>query len=143
MIKVGSTLPSRRPKLWLGLGMWEMVEGIGNWRVSHLMGLNEIRRRYARSKIGQFWVTISTGIMVASLGLVWSVLWKVPAGELIPFMSISLILWGLITGTIGEAASVFVQSAPMFLNQGISFSTVIYALLYRNLLIFAHNLPII
>ena len=107
------------------------------------MGLNEIRRRYARSKIGQFWVTISTAIMVAALGLVWSALWRTPIGELLPFISISLILWGLITGTLGEAATVFVQSGPMFLNQGMSFSTAIYALIYRNLLIFAHNLPVV
>jgi hypothetical protein len=31
----------------------------------------------------------------------------------------------------------------MYLNQGTSSSTVIYALVYRNLLIFAHNVPVI
>ena len=128
---------------WLALGYADLARGIRDWRVSHLMGLNEIRRRYARSKIGQFWVTISTGIMVAALGLVWSALWRTPIDELLPFISISLILWGLITGTLGEAATVFVQSGPMFLNQGMSFSTAIYALIYRNLLIFAHNLPVV
>jgi homopolymeric O-antigen transport system permease protein len=132
-----------RGRTWLASGLDEMTQGIRAWRVSHLMGLNEIRRRYARSKIGQFWVTISTAIMVTALGLVWSVLWKVPLAELVPFISISLILWGLITGTVGEAATTFVQSGPMFLNQGMCFSTAIYALVYRNLLIFAHNLPII
>jgi len=132
-----------RVRTWLASGLDEMAQGIRAWRVSHLMGLNEIRRRYARSKIGQFWVTISTAIMVIALGLVWSGLWKVPLAELVPFISISLILWGLITSTTGEAATTFVQSGPMFLNQGMSFSTAIYALLYRNLLIFAHNLPII
>ena len=128
---------------WLALGYKDLAQGIRDWRVSHLMGLNEICRRYARSKMGQFWVTISTAIMVAALGLVWSSLWKTPIGELLPFISISLILWGLITGTLGEAATVFVQSGPMYLNQGMSFSTAIYALIYRNLLIFAHNLPVV
>ena len=128
---------------WLALGYADLAGGIRDWRVSHLMGLNEICRRYARSKIGQFWVTISTAIMVAALGLVWSTLWRTPVGELLPFISISLILWGLINGTLGEAATVFVQSGPMFLNQGMSFSTAIYALIYRNLLIFAHNLPVV
>jgi len=107
------------------------------------MGLNEIRRRYARSSIGQFWVTISTAIMVAALGMVWSTLWRVSLGELLPFISISLILWGLISGAIADAPTAFAQSAPMYLNQGMSFSTAIYALVYRNLLIFAHNAPII
>ena len=136
-----SRAPSRF--VWLALGYADLMRGLRDWRVSHLIGLNEIRRRYARSKIGQFWVTISTAIMVAALGLVWSTLWRMPIGELLPFISISLILWGLISGTLGEATTVFVQSGPMFLNQGMSFSTAIYALIYRNLLIFAHNLPVI
>ena len=125
------------------LGATDLAEGLGNWRVSHLMGLNEIRRRYARSSIGEFWVTISTAIMVAALGMVWSTLWRVSLGELLPFISISLILWGLISGAIADATTAFAQSAPMYLNQGMSFSTAIYALVYRNLLIFAHNAPII
>ncbi len=107
------------------------------------MGLNEVRRRYARSRLGQLWLTLSTGIMVVTLGVVWSTLWKVPVADLLPFIAISLVLWTFISGAIGEAATVFVTSAPLFLNQGMSFSTAVYALVYRHLLIFVHNLPII
>src|SRR5215471_14346560 len=125
------------------LGMADLMSGIDNWRLSHLMGLGEIRRRYARSRIGQFWLTISTGIMVASLGLVWSTLWKTPIADLMPFIAISLTVWTLISGTLGEATTAFVSTGPIFLNQGMSFSTAIYALVYRHLIIFLHNLPII
>jgi len=125
------------------LGTADLLQGIDNWRLSHLMGLGEIRRRYARSRIGQFWLTISTGIVVTTLGLVWSTLWKMPIADLLPFVAISLIVWTLITGTLAEAATVFVSAGPMFLNQGMSFSTAIYALVYRHLLIFLHNVPII
>src|SRR5215471_1377167 len=102
------------------LGIDDLMSGISNWRVSHLMGLGEIRRRYARSRIGQFWLTISTGIVVTTLGLVWSTLWKMPIADLLPFVAISLIVWTLITGTLAEAATVFVSAGPMFLNQGMS-----------------------
>jgi lipopolysaccharide transport system permease protein len=56
------------------LGIADLLRGIRKWRLCHLMGLSEIRRRYARSRIGQFWLTISTGVVVAALGLVWSTL---------------------------------------------------------------------
>lgn len=125
------------------LGVADLVKGADNWRLSHLMGLGEIRRRYARSKIGQFWLTISTGIMVAALGLVWSTLWHVPIADLVPFVAISLVVWTMITGTLGEATTVFPANGSIFLNQGMSFSTAIYALVYRHLLIFLHNVPII
>jgi lipopolysaccharide transport system permease protein len=107
------------------------------------MGLGEIRRRYARSRIGQFWQTISMGIMVASLGLIWSTLWKMTVADLLPFVAISLVAWTMINGTLAEATTTFVSTGPMFLNQGMSFSTAIYALVYRHLVILLHNLPVI
>src|SRR5258708_34953300 len=89
------------------LGIADLLKGIDNWRVSHLMGLGEIRRCYARSRIGQFWLTISTGIMVATLGLVWSTLWKVPVADLVPFVAISLTVWTAISGTLAEATTAY------------------------------------
>ena len=45
----------------------DIVQG---WRRKSLwgtMGLQEIRQRYRRSKIGPFWLTLSMGIMVMAL----------------------------------------------------------------------------
>jgi lipopolysaccharide transport system permease protein len=125
------------------LGIADLMRGISNWRLSHLMGLGEIRRRYARSRIGQFWLTISTAIVVAALGLVWSTLWRQPVADLMPFFAISLIVWTTISGALSEAATVFASTGPFFLNQGMSFSTAIYSLVYRQLLILLHNVPTI
>jgi ABC-type polysaccharide/polyol phosphate export permease len=141
------TFTSPRPRAsrrgFFMLGIADLLSGVDHWRLSHLMGLGEIRRRYARSRIGQFWLTISTGIMVAALGLVWSTLWGIPVANLVPFVAVSLVVWTIITGTLGDAATVFPSNGAIFLNQGMSFSTAIYALVYRNLLIFLHNVPII
>jgi len=124
-------------------GLADLRSGAENWRLSYLMGVREIRQRYARSRLGQFWLTLSTAIMVAALGFVWAGLWKLPVAELLPFVAISLVVWNLISGTLGEAATVFVKSGSMFLNQGMSFSTAIYGLVWKQFLIFLHNVPII
>ena len=123
-------------------GLTELATGLRNWRLCHLIGLSEIRRRYRRSYLGQFWLTASTAITIVALGLVWSVLWKVDSAALIPYLSVSLILWTLITGVLSEAPTVFVTAGPIFLNQGTSFATAIYALVYKHFVIFLHNLPI-
>jgi ABC-type polysaccharide/polyol phosphate export permease len=124
-------------------GVLDLKSGLRYWRLSHLIGLGEIRRRYARSRLGQFWLTLSTAIMVVALGVVWSTLWKANIRDLMPFFAISLVIWNLITGVLGEASTTFVATGPMFLNQGMSFSTAIYGLIYKHLLIFLHNVPII
>jgi ABC-type polysaccharide/polyol phosphate export permease len=127
----------------LSAGWQEVVSGFANWRIGHLLGIGELRRRYARSRLGQFWLVASTGIMVLVLGVVWSMLWKAPVEEMMPYIAIALVVWTLITGTLGEAPGVLVSATPIFLNQGMSFSTVIFALIYRQLLVFLHNTTIV
>ena len=124
-------------------GLDDLLGGMKNWRLCHLMGLGEIRRRYSRSKLGQFWLTLSTLIMVVTLGVVWSTLWHQPVDKLMPYIAASMILWTFISGLITEATTALVSAGPMYLNQGMSFSTAIYALTYKHLMIFLHNAPII
>jgi ABC-type polysaccharide/polyol phosphate export permease len=142
-----ATASAVNPKLMLyrlgAIGAADLYAGAGNWRVSYLMGITEIRTRYARSRIGQFWLTLSMGIMIAALGFVWAGLWHEPVAELLPFVAISMVFWGLISGTLGEAANIFISTGPMFLNQGMSFSTAIYALICKQFIIFLHNAPIV
>ena len=124
-------------------GVENLANGLDRWRLSYLIGLGEIRRRYARSRLGQFWLTLSTAIMVGMLGLVWSVLWKMPLEHLLPYIALSLILWTSISGVLGEAPTAFVTTGSMFINQGMSFSVAIYGLVFKHALILLHNLPII
>ena len=124
-------------------GIAELLEGLRHWRLCHMMGLAEIRRRYARSRVGQFWFTISTGVLVLGLGVVWAALWRTQVSDLLPFLATSLVLWLCLSGAIGEATTVLAASGPLFLNQGMSFATAVLGLVYRHLIILAHNVPII
>jgi len=124
-------------------GLRDIIEGLENWRIWHLMGSAELRRRYARSRLGQFWLTLSTGILIGSLGLVWSVLWRMPMSEMLPYLAASMVGWTMITGILGDAATVFANKGRYFLNERMSFATAIDALLYQNVLIFLHNAVII
>lgn len=141
--KLYELVTARRSNPYFRNGFTDLGAGLKHWRVSHLFGLIEIRRRYSRSRLGQFWLTMSTGVMVASMGFVWSVLWKTELRDLMPFIAISLILWTVIVGSLGEATTIFAAMGPMFLNQGMCFSTAIYGLMYKHFLILLHNLPIV
>jgi len=132
---------SNRPLARLALAGWrDLTEGAANWRLCYLMGSGDIRRRYARSRLGQLWIMISSTIMVASLGVVWSYLWKQPVRELLPFVAIGMVTWQLLLGVITDAAVAIPANSRYFHNQYISASTIIYAVLYRNGLTFSLNL---
>ena len=127
----------------LRAGADDFAEGLQNWRIWHLMGTSELRRRYSRSTLGQFWLTLSTAVTVVTLGLVWSLLWNMSVAELLPYFAVSYICWTFLTAFLTEASGVFVGTSNYFINQRMSFSTVIYALTYRNLITLTHNSVII
>jgi lipopolysaccharide transport system permease protein len=127
----------------LGDGWRECAAGLANWRIAHLDGTAILRRRYARSAFGQFWLTLSTGASIAALGAVWTVLWKQPAHEIFPYIAVSMVLWSFISSLVLEGANAFVSQAHALSNQGLAVSTFIYSLLYKAVLVLAHDAVII
>ena len=124
-------------------GCSELFEGVSNWRICHLIGAGDLRRRYARSLLGQFWLTLSTGITIMIMAFVWSVLFKSPLKEMLPHLAVSIIIWQFIAGVVIDATTLFTSSNHMLLSQRLVCSTVVYASVYRNFLILLHNLVII
>ena len=49
----------------------DFSSALERWRLWSLLGWLDIRQRYARSALGPFWITLSMGVMVGSLGLVY------------------------------------------------------------------------
>jgi ABC-type polysaccharide/polyol phosphate export permease len=56
-----------------------MLDIANGWRSRSLwlaMGLQDIRKRYRRSVLGPFWLTISMGVMISAMGLVWGIIFN-------------------------------------------------------------------
>ena len=124
-------------------GAGELAGGLQNWRIWHLLGTSDLRRRHARSWIGQFWLTLSSAVNIVALGLVWSLLWRMPLEGIFPYISVAMIFWGLIAAVLNEATVAFTLHGNLFINSKTNFSVTIYALCYRNLLVLGYNTIII
>jgi ABC-type polysaccharide/polyol phosphate export permease len=124
-------------------GLDELMGGLRNWRVWHLLGLNDLRNRYSRSRFGQSWLTLSTAAMIGVLSVVWSLLWNQPVHELMPFIGIGLIMWTFLSQVLTDCTSIFVTHANFYRNQKMSFSVSVYSVIYRNTMVLAHSLIII
>lgn len=125
------------------LGIAEFQYAITRWRVSHLMGSNQLRSRYLRSRIGQFWVTITTLITIIALGIVWAYLWRSPVAEFLPYVGTSQIVWVLVAVTVNECTGTIQANSNYFLNDRMSFTGVLLSVIWRNFLIFSHNIAAI
>ncbi len=77
---------------------WAMADiagGIRLWRLAWALGWLDIRLRYRGSMLGPFWLTISTGVMVAALGVLYSTLFKIDLRDYLPFLALSQVLVGV------------------------------------------------
>lgn len=127
----------------LNLSLADLRQSLASWRLWTLLGWLEIRQRYARSRLGPFWLTISMGVMIASLGVVYGTLFGQKMNEYLPFLASSLVLWGLFSSTVMEGSVAYINSAPYIRQMATPKLIYILQVVWRNLIVLAHNFVII
>lgn len=115
----------KRPQLWLILSWYD------------------IKQRYKRSTLGPFWVTISTGVLVGMLSILWSTLFKLDVKDYLPFFCIGQVIWTYISMQLTESCNTFVQFDYIIRQTKVSFNSLVLRVLSRNVIIFFHNFIII
>ncbi|SFU68825.1 ABC transporter permease [Nitrosospira multiformis] len=103
----------------------------------------DIKLRYRRSKIGPLWITLSMAIFCLTLGVVYSKLLKTDISEYLPFLSVSFVIWGLISSLLIEFPNLYVDNAAYIKDIHINFYTVLFRVVARNAVVFGHNALII
>lgn len=121
----------------------DLRESLVRWRLWMLLGWLEIRQRYARSRIGPFWLTISTSVMVTSIGLVYGTLFGQNMHDYLPFLAVSLVFWNMFSAVVNEGAQAYINSATYIRQIRTPRSVFILQVLWRNTVILAHNFIIV
>ena len=103
------------------------------------IGLHDIRQRYRRSVLGPFWITLSTGIMIGALGLLYSQIFKVELASYLPFLAAGLFVWGVISNLVIEGCLAFTSSEHLIKQLSAPLSIYVYRVLWSNLLTAFHN----
>jgi ABC-type polysaccharide/polyol phosphate export permease len=120
----------------------DLVAGLRRWELWAHVGWNEIRQRYRRSVLGPFWITLSMGIMIGGLGLVYANLWHADVLTYLPYLAVGLVFWGFISTTLLDACQVFISMSGFIRQVQVPLSVYVFQMLWRNLIILAHNLAI-
>jgi len=106
------------------------------------LGWQDIKQRYRRSFLGPIWITISMGVTALAMGLLYSQLFQQEIADFLPSLTVGLIVWGLISGCILEGADVFVANEGLMKQLPAPLSVHVYRMVWRQVLLFAHNLII-
>lgn len=127
----------------LNLAINDLKQSLGAWRLWTLLGWLEIRQRYARSKLGPFWLTISMGVMIASIGVVYGTLFGQKLSEYLPFLAVSLVLWTVFAQTIQDGSMAYINSAHYIRQIPTAKMLFVLQVVWRNVIILGHNLVIV
>ena len=128
----------------LNAALSDLQQGLTSQRIWWSLGWQDIRLRYRRSQLGPFWITLSTAIMIYSMGILYSKLFKIDLATYYPYLATGIITWTFISSIIIEANDAFVENAAFIRQTCLPFSIYILRLLTRNFIILLHNfLPVL
>jgi lipopolysaccharide transport system permease protein len=124
-------------------GLAEILAGAQQWRVWHLLGARELYHRYMRSRLGQFWLVLSTAFFIGGMATVWSMLSNQPLEELVPFIGAGIVIWSYFSQVLIDCTMIFVLHGNLYRNQRMNLSVSIYSVIYKNTMILAHSMIIV
>ncbi|MGO8920863.1 MAG: ABC transporter permease [Stellaceae bacterium] len=103
----------------------------------------DIKLRYRGSMLGPLWLTISTIVMISSMGLLYAKLFHQNVAAYFPFLTVGLVTWNLLSSMITEGCGVFTGAQGVIQTVPMPYSVHVYRLVYRNLLVFGHSFVIV
>ena len=104
------------------------------------IGWLDVKRRYRRTILGPFWSSITLAIYTITVGIVGAGLWHQNINEYLPYLISGMIVWTLVSTIIIESCTLFIAGHALFRNVSFEYSILAYALVWRNFIIFLHNL---
>jgi ABC-type polysaccharide/polyol phosphate export permease len=104
---------------------------------------NDTRARYKKSILGPLWLTLGNLVGVLGLGVVWATLLKEDFRSFIPSLTIGLIIWQLVAGSITDASTTFIRQASIIRNVAMPIWFFVVRSLTRQIINLLHNLLII
>jgi lipopolysaccharide transport system permease protein len=121
----------------------DLGEGLARWRLAAALARLDIRNRYRGSVLGPLWLTLSTAVMLAALGLLYSALFRIPLAEYLPWLAVSLILWNVIAQAINEGCACLTTAEGVIRQLPLPYSVHAMRCVIRVAIVAAHNLPLV
>jgi lipopolysaccharide transport system permease protein len=121
----------------------DLTDALSHWQLSLILAWLDIKLKYRGSMLGPFWLTISTGVMVAAMGGLYGRLFHMDLKTYLPFLSLSLVLWNALSGLVADACATFTQSERLIRARRMPFFMHAVRVVARTIISVLHNVPVI
>lgn len=126
----------------VNIALADIAAATRKFQLVGMLGWQDVRQRYRRSALGPFWLTISMGIMIGTIGLVFGEIFKTPLTEFLPFLAAGMILWSFIAAVVTEGCASFIAAEGIIKQLPIPLFVHVLRMIWRNILILGHNVVI-
>lgn len=96
--------------------------------------------RFRRTRIGPFWHTLSLAAFVLVMGTIWSIILRQDPIHYFRYVTVSMMVWGLISSFITEGTGVLIAGQSTALSMHYPYAAFAFAHVWRSLLLFGHHL---
>jgi len=127
----------------VALALGDLAEGLRRSWLWAALAQQDLRLRYRGSVLGPFWQTLTTAVMIAGMGFIYSKLFRIRVDSYLPMLALGLIFWMFVSALVTESCTTFTAVQGIIQQVKLPFSVHVYRLLYRNLLTLAHNFLIV
>lgn len=118
----------------------DLQTGFKKIKIPYHLAKQDIIIRFRLSVLGPIWITISTGLFIASLTFIMNVGMGAELLRILPHLSTGLIIWTFIQNSINDSCTVYISNRELIKNLPIAKSIFIFQFLIRNFIIFIFNL---
>ncbi len=118
------------------------MKNLFSWRICYSLGLQDILTRYRGSILGPFWIALSTAISAFSMGYLYGILFGIDRSTFLPYFTTGIMGWNFISSTANDSTRILKESKSYLENIRVSPVVYIFRLVFRNIIIFAHSLPV-
>jgi ABC-type polysaccharide/polyol phosphate export permease len=126
----------------LPLALKDIISGLTNYSLVFMLGWQDVKQRYKRSALGPFWLTISMGVMIGSIGFVFGQIFNTSMSEFLPFLAIGLIIWSFILAVANDGCVGFISAEQIIKQVPMPLFVHVLRIVWRNILILMHNMVI-
>lgn len=121
----------------------DLQEGVKLYRLVWTLACSDIKLRYRGSLIGPFWLTLSTAIQIGAMAFLYADLFQTDIHTYIPFLAVSLVLWGYLSSLITDGCTCFSGYDTLIKGTRMPFIVHVVRSVIRNTIILLHNVVVI
>ncbi|MEO0551194.1 MAG: ABC transporter permease [Pseudomonadota bacterium] len=126
---------------------WRSLLDLRNGFVRHRlflsMSLREFKNQFKGAFIGPFWVSLTTAMTAAGLGILYGQLFDQPLSSHLPYVTIALVVWSMISAFILGGCNVFVANGYIFKEFPLPLSLFSYRLVITQILTSAFRILVL